>query len=860
MGFFFDDAPASGQPADSGQQRAPARPKRGQGGKEKEFNPQGPRGCAACPLQARWGVISSPVMKIKGPRDARFLILGHVPSEEADKRNQPFAEADGQWLRKLLPGRVMGEVAFQYAVRCYTPRPAKHTDAFAPPQANHACSELLEADLADYKDIEFIIGIGQLPLSRIFPGASIGRVHGTRIPIRLAGRVLWYYPIIDPEYVSRMGGDRSPPAAVVKADLKRFFKRCNTWAKPRIAHMDPKDVLVAHSREQAEKLIRSLKGPLGFDIETNELRPNVRDSAIWTAAFSDCETTVAFSVDHPGGPNDWGMDVMLETCRRRKWIAHNAAFELLWITHFARARGESDAFAEFDDSQAYGRLYHERETIQSLEDLSLVHLGINLKALTGITGKTMKNYPLQDVLPYNGLDALGSVLLVREMAGKVDATNYRRLLEGIRATVEMELRGLPVDLKRAAELEAEWGAKERAARAEARTIYEARQWEAVTQRPFNISSPDDLGEALVTYGKLKLPLAPGNREGGKVRYVTDDAALQAAVKERPSPLVDIVLRVREASKMKSTYIDPIIEVPERFPDGLLHPTYTMMLTATGRLSSADVNIQNFPKRRHKELREQIIAPQGYDLFAFDYAQLEARVIAMASKDRNLCEKIISKYDIHSYWRDKCLEAYPDYIERLRIKTNETEEKKILKGGRNIIKTDFVFASFFGATTKSCAERTDIPLPIMTQIQGDFWREFNGVKKWIGARRNEFAEEGAIRTMTGMTRRGVLWGNEPINTPVQGTGAHIVIDAMNACAALSRELKDPALHPRINIHDDLSFFFPQSAHQEEYIELIAETLTAVRYPWQIVPFAIEAATGPSWAALEEFAVFEGDYIR
>jgi DNA polymerase-1 len=365
-----------------------------------------------------------------------------------------------------------------------------------------------------------------------------------------------------------------------------------------------------------------------------------------------------------------------------------------------------------------------------------------------------------------------------------------------------------------------------------------------------------VGIALTEYGKLHLPKTPAGKQ-----LKTDDEAMKEAAPDG-HPLVDAVLEYRSAAKMISTYIDPVLDCRTRCIDGRMHPTYSTMLVATFRLSSEDPNIQNWPSRNveQKKLRGQVKAPKGHMLVKFDYKALEARVIAMASNDRALCESIIKKIDIHGKWRDKALEIYPDYYYRLEEIAGTTDKKEVLKGGRNIIKTDFVFASFFGSLPDACAKRTGMPLQYMQELSTEFWGEFPGVKAWIKQRRIEYKDTGSSRLLTGAVRHAVMPGNEPINTPIQGSGAIIVVEAMRALGELSRRLKEPYLHPRINIHDDLTFILPDDETMPEYIDVIVAELLKVRFDWQTVPLAVEGAVGLSWESLEEFGDFVGDYIR
>jgi DNA polymerase-1 len=380
-----------------------------------------------------------------------------------------------------------------------------------------------------------------------------------------------------------------------------------------------------------------------------------------------------------------------------------------------------------------------------------------------------------------------------------------------------------------------------------------REFERQKQVEFNISSSDHVGEALATYGRIELPRAD---KSGK--WSTDESELLRLAPD--NPLVRSVLEYREAQKQISTYLDAVIRYCEENVDGRLHPQYTTMHVATTRLSSEEPNIQNFPKRRHRELRSQIVAPHGHVLAAFDMKQLEARVYGMASRDRALCGSIISGEDIHQYWLDKFLNRYPDYIEHLKQKTNEVEVAKAVKGGRDIIKTDFVFASLYGSIAKSCAERTGLPLVIVEEILDEFWKRYAGAKTWIREKRNIYKDTGSVSLLNGLIRHGYMGGNETINTPIQGTGAVLVLAAQNALSELSRKEREHYLHPRINIHDDLTFVLPDDETIAAYIEVIAQEMVKVRFPWQTVPLAVEVKIGYNWAELEYVADFTGDYVR
>jgi hypothetical protein len=298
-------------------------------------------------------------------------------------------------------------------------------------------------------------------------------------------------------------------------------------------------------------------------------------------------------------------------------------------------------------------------------------------------------------------------------------------------------------------------------------------------------------------------------------------------------------------------------------DGLLHPSYTTMHVATFRTSATDTNIQNWPKRRHREFRKQVVAPPGHIILSCDEGQIQGRIYGMASKDPVLCQSFIDKEDIHSHWLGKLIDIYPEYFDRLRHKLNlETAPEAVLrKKGRDLIKTDFVFASLFGTTAENCAERTGIPFAVISDLLGDFWARFHVAKKWLNARRAEYRDTGGVRTLNGQMRFGVMTGNEPIIQPIQNGEAVIILDCQNELQKMAIERNDMYFMPRINVHDDLTFIVPdQDDLIEYYLDIITEVMTKIRYRWQIVPLIVEASVGYNWGEMEEIKVVQGDYVR
>lgn len=842
MGFFLEDTQVTVQEAP--RSRKASEPKT----KAQPINiVDQPKGCDACPLQETWNRISSPKMPLCGNKKGDILVIAEAPGETEDLEGQVLIGKTGQFLRKQIPYRHLERLAFTNAARCRPPGNRVPTGL-----EMHCCSQHLEEDVKK-GNFKAILIVGGAPLSRFIPEASITQIHGIWFPVEIAGKMLWAFPVFHPSFVERTGGERSSQYPCFQADIKRFFKEVDGKRKPIVNHPTASDVICVDKESDARELLAELKGLIGLDLETSKLKPYERDAKIITAAFSDGDVTFAFPVEHPSNLNNWGAKLLLEATQERPWAAHQSSFEFTWLLHYAKRLGIDWKCNKFEDSMAVGRLYHNREQLLGLEVMSHILLGVDVKKLTGVNARRIMDFSLEEILPYNGLDAWASAKIMK-LKLRVNEYNYNHIIRAQRAFSYMEVMGLPVDLEEAREAKKKWTAIAEKATTEAQTIYEAKQFVRERQQEFNIGNPDHVGKALVEYGRVELPKTASGKS-----YSTDDSVLAEVAKT--NPLAKATLEYREAKKHESTYVDVVLRVPEKYPDGFLHPSYTTMRTSTLRSSSEDPNVQNWPKRRHREIRRMIPAPKGYVFLACDSGQIQARVFGMASKDSNLRESFIKKIDIHTKWLNRALELHPPYMDHLAHSTNQTDEAKIRKYGRDTIKSDFVFASFFGSTADSCSVRTGIPLSKTRDLLEEFWAEYPDAAKWVKARRNEYRDTGGIYTLTGRFRYGVMPGNECIITPIQAGEAEFIIGAQCDLSEKSIAEDNPNIHPRINIHDDLSFLVEDNEEIiENSIKEIAHQMTRVRFPWQTIPLTVEVKIGYNWADTTEIMVFEGDYVK
>lgn len=771
--------------------------------------------------------------------DTRILVIGEAPEETEDEEGCPFVGRTGTYLRERIPRYWKNKLYWTNTVRCRPPRNRTPEESEI-----KCCSEYLWRDIEAINP-HAILAVGGVALQIFAPARSVSDFRGIQMAAQHRSWVGWIQSVFHPSYVVRgvrehdEYGYLNPTVAPFERDLKNFFERSHIQ-RPDIPKI-PK-VEVPTSYEEAMQMFRRLEWHSATDLETFKFKPYQRDAQITMASFSDGKFTFAVPVWWPGMLNDWGKEFLKYVYTTgRPWIAHNAAFEMAWIQHLVGKR------VHFDDTMALARIYFSRRNMLALEDQSLIWLGIDVKTLTRVNPLKQFEFPLNEVLTYCGLDSWAEALVFQRMKiPEVQRSNYERLLSATQVGVDMELLGIPIDLSESQKLADDLGKKCSETEQLARNLPEVKLYEKRAGHSFSISSRVDISTALVDFCHVKLPKTE------KGNYRTGEEVL----KDIDHPLAEIVTNWRELDKLNGTYVIPILMGTILGVDDRLHAAYKALGTITGRYSSEDPNMQNFPKRKHREIRRQIAAPPGHILASFDYGQLEARVTAMAANDRTLMKDIIDRVDIHTYWLKRALELYPPYWDRLKEKTGETEEKKVMKSGRDVIKFDFVFSSLYGQTKESCAYATGIPLNITTQLLSEFWNRYAGTKQWIKDQFIKYHETGFISTLTGYMRDEVIWGNEVINSPVQGTAAHICLESQKVLSTMG--LDDPYFTPRINVHDDNTNILPDGNELENYIETIGDVMVVPRFDFITVPLLVEAKIGYNWADMEVVGEFLGEY--
>lgn len=351
----------------------------------------------------------------------------------------------------------------------------------------------------------------------------------------------------------------------------------------------------------------------------------------------------------------------------------------------------------------------------------------------------------------------------------------------------------------------------------------------IAGREFNINSPKQLGEVL--YEDLKLPYGKKTKTG----WSTNADSLEKL--KGSYPIADLVLDYRTLSKLKSTYADGLLKVID--PDGRIRTRFQMTVTATGRLSSTEPNLQNIPVRKKQgaQIRRMFVAPAGMVLVDADYSQIELRLLAHISGDKTMQEAFLSGEDFHA-------------VTASHVFSVPLEE--VTPAMRSSAKA-VNFGIVYGISAFSLAQDIGVSQWEAKEYMDAYMDKYHGVRDYMRAIVEKAKEDGYVSTLYG--RRRYLpelkssnfnlrsFGERvALNMPIQGTAADVIKIAM---VNVYRRLKAEKLRARLilQVHDELIVECPEQ-ERETVERLLKEEME--RAAALTVPLTAEVSSGKSWA--------------
>ena len=349
-----------------------------------------------------------------------------------------------------------------------------------------------------------------------------------------------------------------------------------------------------------------------------------------------------------------------------------------------------------------------------------------------------------------------------------------------------------------------------------------------TNSNFNISSPKQMAEVL--FEKLKLPATKKNKNG----YSVDEEVLQSLVGKHPC--IEDILQYRKYSKLLSTYVKGILSVVE---ENKVHTVFNQCITATGRLSSTNPNMQNIPMRSEesKDIKSAFVAGEGYKLISADYSQIELRVLAHLSQDKTMLEAFNSGKDIHTATASKIFNIPIE-------KVSEMQRKKAKAVNFGII---------YGISGFGLSESVNITKKEADEFIEKYFEKYSRVKEYLNEIVADAREKGYIHTLFGRRRRSTDLKSSnwvvrsqaeriAMNTPIQGTAAEIMKLAMLKVDESLKGMKSKLI---LQIHDEIIV----EATKDEYDKVCEIIKNSMENVIKLsVPLEVSMSSGSSWGEI------------
>lgn len=823
-------------------------------------------GCSVCPRNEDT-TLTTPKMRPSGAKSPLVYLLGGAPSDEDDRNDNHWLDKAGTAVYDKFGRKFMDtKVRSNYVTQCRGDQTVVEIEC---------CRNRVVADIEATKPL-IVVGIGDAPLHWATSVSGSAMNHrGSKFVVKIGNHVCWFVPILYPNYVHKKSYNKSEYEMALEHDVAYIKELADTIDWPTTYHSGKYDagleLITGNEPNDMVRLENALADLAGLprssiDIETSGLRPHMlKDPLLLTAAVGSFNRTVAFAIDHPEG---WGTDARRKRVRglfgeyllhSGRKAAHHLGMEMEWCNYFYGP--DVIRKTEWDDTMAIAHTLDERGGTKSLDHQVRMLFGFGLKELSRVDVRRQNwwlEFPLKEILRYNGLDTKWTDLVrdtrLPELYKNPDyVREYERKVRLAPTLIATEDKGLPTDMDYALKHESQLKTTISELEGKIGRTREVRDY-ATRFGTFSASNTDHVLKLLKDVCQRE-EIRVEDTRAKTVRLTTDEEAL-SKIPPKEVPSVPMILEHRGLSKLLSTYVAPVTSRKIVCGDGRMRPKYGSMVAVTGRLNAEDPNVQNWPKRKHKEIRGIVAALRGDNMLACDYGQIEFRVVGMASEDPELVKACWTGYDVHKHWAQRMVDIYPPIIDYI-VETFEIDwDEKGLKTLRQEAKNQWVFPQLFGSSVKSCADNLHLPDYVAEDLAGEFWDTFKATKKWQEKLLVKYEKNLYVETLGGRRRRGPMTKNEIINMPIQGTACDIVTEAMCVISERAYAEEDPNLQPAINVHDDLSFFTPID-RTDYYMDIIATEMCLPRFSYINVPLVVEASIGSRWDNLKEVKVYRSN---
>ena len=539
--------------------------------------------------------------------------------------------------------------------------------------------------------------------------------------------------------------------------------------------------------------------------------------------------------DYENAPDQLALSAVLEKLKpllenpEIKKIGQNIKYDwMVLLRHGVKLAGVS-----FDTMLA-SYLINPSKRAHNLDQIAMDLLGHKTTKFSDVVGKgkgaaTFAEVAVEKAVHYAAEDADITLSAQHILAPRLKEIGLESLFETVEmplvpVLLRMEMQGICVDKKKLKNLSTAY--------AEQLNQIEADIYELAGEK-FNIKSSQQLGHIL--FEKLALPVQKKTKK--KTGYSTDVDVLTTLAEEHALP--KMVLRHRTLSKLKSTYTDALMDLihPET---GRIHTSFNQTVTATGRLSSSDPNLQNIPIRTEegREIRSAFVPQAGWHMVSADYSQVELRILAHYANDPILIKAFMEDEDIHTRTANEVFQVFPEMI---------TPE---LRRQAKIIN----FGILYGMSPFSLSKQLGISQKMAKSYIHNYFTRYKGVKQFIDETIEKARETAQTTTLLERIRmipdinssnnnvRGFA-ERIAVNTPIQGTAADLIKLAM---IKVDQQLQERNLQSAmlLTVHDELVLEVPPE-ELNEVTDLVKNTMEGI---WELrVPLKVNIAWGENWSA-------------
>ena len=590
------------------------------------------------------------------------------------------------------------------------------------------------------------------------------------------------------------------------------------------------DYQLIDTEEKREEIIQKLLTSkiLSLDTETTGTEP--MDAELVGMSFSIAENE-AFYVPVPADQEEALKIVnkfrpVFENENSLK-VGQNIKYDMIVLQNYGvQVKGPL-----FDTMIAHYVLQPElRHGMDYLAEIYLRYQTIHIDELIGPKGKNQKNMrdlAPKDVYRYACEDADVTLKLKNVLEKELKENDAERLFYDI----EMPLVPVLVNIERNGVLLDTEALKQSSAHFTAQMENIEKEIYELAGETFNIASPKQVGEVL--FDKLRIVEKAKKTKTGQ--YVTSEEVLESL--RHKHPVVEKILEHRGLKKLLGTYIDALPQLINP-RTGRVHTSFNQTVTATGRLSSSNPNLQNIPIRDEngKEIRKAFIPDEGCLFFSADYSQIELRIMAHLSEDKNMIDAFLSNHDIHAATAAK--------IYKIDLQDVGSDMRRKAKTAN--------FGIIYGISVFGLAERMNVERKEAKELIDGYFETYPGVKAYMDKSIQVAQEKGYVETIFHRkrflpdinSRNAVVRGyaeRNAINAPIQGSAADIIKVAM---ARIYQRFQTEGIQAKmiLQVHDELNFSVP--VEEKERVEEIV--IEEMEHAYRMhVPLKADCGWGKNW---------------